>query len=235
MNGLRFLVSYFSILLVAFSVNAYPSDIEEMKLKLGKHSLSIPENNIIDSNVPFWLSLVPGLSPSTGEILLLIEAEDIASRVEGYQAYDGKLKTDVHLRIEVLDEAALKQILDPQMQVYSDVWFARGLFNDRMVERHEASGFYKVYKKGIKNFWTVVKIFPDIAQPMPDDPFSFWVASCTEGESPMTQTGHVTTCGTKLIFDDLLLDFSVSGINLHVIDDVKTMLTRQLLLWKNQQ
>ncbi len=234
MNGRSLLISCFFVLLTAISVGTYAFDVEEMKLTLGEHQLSIPKSNIIDPNVPFWLRLIPGLAPSTGEILLLIDAEDIANQVEGYQAYDGELKNNIHLRISVLDVNALNQILDPQMHVYSDAWYGRGLLEGRTIELHEKSRFYKLYR-GDDTFWTAVKISPDASQPIPDDPFAFWVASCHKGEAPLTKSGFITSCLTKMVYDNLLLDFSLNGINLGVVDGVKTMLSRQLLLWKNQK
>lgn len=213
-------------------VDAYPINLEKVEeVRLGQHILKIPSRNLIES-MPFWLRLVSGLAPTHGEILLKIEAEEIAAEVSGYQTYEEKLKNDVSLRLEVLDEKALKQILDPEMHVYSDIWYGRGLFRNRIIEKHEKSGFYKVYEKGIQNFWSAIKIFPDATKPIPEDPFSFWVAGCVNLGTSMTKTRETTSCRSKFVYQNLLLDFSINEINLHVIDDVKAELLRKILLWK---
>lgn len=224
-----FVFGVMPLFLLTHTYSSNSASAEEVRL--GEHVLEIPFENLAES-MPFWLRLIPGLAPSRGEILLKIEAEEIAIKIPDYQAYEGKIKNNIFLRIEVLDEEALKQILDPEMHVYSDIWYGRGLFRNRIIEEHEKSGFYKVYKKGIKNFWSAVKILPDTTKPIPEDPFSFWVAGCFRSSTPMTKTGETTSCQSKFVHHDLLLDFSVNEINLRVIDDVKAELLRKILSWK---
>ena len=197
MRGRFGFVKNFLLLWVVF----YPADVftietETMRVKLGEHGFNIPKKNILDPGFPFWLQFVPGLAPSAEGMLLTIDAEEMAARVEGYQVYDGKYKAFTSLIIEVPDDAELKTYLDPEFHIYSDAWYGRGFQANQVIERHDVSGFYKAYR-GDDTFWTALRMIPDSTQPIPTDPFSFWVASCVAGNSPLTQTGRITNCKSR--------------------------------------
>ena len=219
---------------VSLLISAYAHALnlgEGEEVKLGKHVLEIPSENLFES-IPFWLRLVPGLAPSYGEILLKINADEIAEEVSGYQVYDGKLKNDILLRLEVLDEKDLKQLHNPVSNIYYDIWYARGPYKNRVIEDHDGSPFYKVYDKKPYIYWSALRVYPDATMPMPDDPFSFWLASCIERETPITSTGHITSCDSRVVHDGLLFDFSINGLNLHLIDAIRASLVKKILSWK---
>ena len=223
---------FFGIMYLFVTANAHSLNLEKVEeVRLGEHALKIPTENLVSSR-PFWLRLIPGLAPSHGEILLTIDADEIADEVPEYQVYDGKLKNNISLRLEVLDEKSLKQLLNPELYIYSDIWYGRGLYENRVVEKHTSPVFYKVYDKETNIFWAVLRVYPDMTIPLPDDPFSFWVANCVEHEAPMRSTGHIKSCQSKFVYDDLLLDFSLNEVNLHLIDAIKAALVQKILLWR---
>ena len=218
--------------LLFVTANAHSLNLEKVEeIRLGEHLLEIPSKSLAES-IPFWLRLIPGLAPSYGEILLRVGADELAEEISGYQVYDGKLKNDIYLRLEILDEKSLKQLLDSELHIYSDIWYGRGLYENRVVEEHAGSAFYKVYNKETHIFWAALRVHPDTTIPIPDDPFSFWVAECVERGAPMTSTGHITSCQSQFVHDDLLLDFSINEVNLHVIDAIKVALVKKMLSWK---
>lgn len=222
----------FSVALLFLSAHAYSvNSAQAEEVRLGKHVLKIPADNLV-SSIPFWLRLIPGLAPSHDEILLKMGAREIAEEVPGYQVYEGKLKNDVRLRLEVLDEKNIEQLRNPVSNIYHDIWYGRGPYDNRVVEDHDGSPFYKVYDKKPYIYWSALRVYPDATVPMPDDPFSFWVASCVEHNAPITSTGYSTSCQSQLVHDDLLLDFRINEVNLHLIDAIKSLLVKKILLWK---
>lgn len=224
----------FGVMPLFLSAHAYSSNSEKVEaVRLGQYLLEIPSENLAES-IPFWLRFVPGLAPGYDEILLRIDADEIAEEVSGYQVYDGKLKNDILLRLEVLDEKGLEQLLNPISNIYSDIWYGRGPYDNRVVEDHASSPFYKVYDKEPYIYWSALRVYPDATMPMPDDPFSFWVAGCIEHEkTPMTSTGYAS-CQSQFVHDNLLLDFNFNEVNLHLIDVIKATLLKKVLSWRKQ-
>lgn len=222
----------FNITLLFLSVHVYSiNSVQAEEVRLGEHVLKIPAENLV-SSIPFWLHLIPGLAPSRNEILLKIGAGEIAEEVPGYQVYEGELKNDISLHLKVLDEKGVEQIRNPVSNIYSNIWYGRGSYDNRVVEDHDGSPFYKVYDKKPYIYWSALRVYPDATMPMPDDPFSFWVASCVELNSPITPTGYSTSCQSQFVHDDVLINFRVNEVNLHLIDTVKAALVKKLLLWK---
>lgn len=222
----------FGVVSLLISTHAYASNLGKgEEVRLGKHILEIPSENLFES-IPFWLRLVPGLAPSYGEILLKIDADDIAAEILGYQTYVGKLKSDILLRLEVLDEEGIEQLHNPVSNIYHDIWYGRGPYKNRVVEDHDDSPFYKVYDQKPYIYWSALRVYPDATMSMPDDPFSFWVASCVEHNAPITPTGYSTSCRSQFVHDDFLLDFSINEVNLHLIDAIKAALVKKILSWR---
>ena len=126
MNALVNLVHAFCLFLAVISMSADAFDMDTVKIKVGKHHLTVPERYMIEPQIPIWLRWVPGLAPSEGGIILDIKAEDIAAEVPGYQIYDGRYKADCILLIQVKGEKELKTYLDPHWHYYSDMWYGRG-------------------------------------------------------------------------------------------------------------
>ncbi|MCY4214770.1 MAG: hypothetical protein OXF68_14250 [Gammaproteobacteria bacterium] len=120
---------------------------KEVRMTLGKHELCIPAQNLRSHELPPWLKSATGLPPGN-EILLFVGAEEVAHNVKGYVPYYGNIPDDLLFSVKSVDEERRKALLDPEMRVYSDSWYGRGFFDNRVVEPH-ASGFYKVRQTGI--------------------------------------------------------------------------------------
>ena len=215
------------------AVVLHAGGVETVRVTLGEHRFDIPKKNILDE-MPFWLKFIPGLAQSRGGRLFAIPAEELAGRVTGYQIHDGKLKMGITGSVEVLDEADLRTYLDPNTHIYSDIWYGRGLYENLIVEWHEEFGFYKAYREGDDVFWKVLRIPPQSREKMPDNPFDFYVASCVNGTSPITQSGGICSCDTRVIYDNLYFKFSVYEINLHLIDEIRSAVLDIFKEWEEQ-
>ena len=205
------------------TTNSSRSIEKEVQVILGKHALCVPQQSILNLSWPSYLKEVEDKLPRSTSVGLLITAKEAAGLIDGFQAYDGSHSRDLRFLVELLDEADLAAYLDPEMHVYSDSWYGRGLMANRVVEPHE-SGLYKVQAEGINVFWNAVKIHPDASKPPPRDPFSWYMASCSETTSPLTATGNLTSCTTMFVYDDLRFSVSFNGKNLAVVEDIRALL-----------
>ena len=195
----------------------------EVQVILGKHTLCVPQQSILNLSWPRYLREVEDKLPRSTLVGLLISAEEAAGLIDGFQANDGSLSDDLRFLVELLSGADLAAYLDPEMHVYSDSWYGRGLMANRIVEPHE-SGLYKVQAEGIKVFWNAVKFYPDATKPPPRDPFSWYLASCSETTSPLTATGKLTSCSTMFVYDGMQFSVSFNGKNLGVVEDIRALL-----------
>lgn len=219
-RSVNFVRHLFWIWFMLHAVTSHAVGAETMQVQLGEHRFNIPKKNIREA-VPFWLQFIPGLVPERESLMFTLEAEQVAGRVAGYQVYDGELKADLMGLVEVLDESELQTYLDPNTHIYSDIWYNRGLYEDLITEWREELGFYKAYQEGDDVFWKVLRIPPRSREDMPDNPFDFWVASCVKTTSPLTNTGHITGCRTRVFYDNLYFQFRVYLLNLHLIDEIR--------------
>ena len=204
-------------------VNSSSSTQREVQVVLGKHVLCVPQQSILNLSWPRDLRKIEDKLPRSVTVGLLISPEEAASRIDGFLAYDGTLRNDLGYLVELLNEADLAAYLDPEMHVYSDSWYGRGLMANRVVEPHQ-SGLYKVQAEGIDLSWIALKVYPDASKPPPIDPFSWFMAACHETTSPLTVNKKLTSCTTMFVYDDLRFSVSFNGKNLAVVEDIRALL-----------
>ena len=228
---IKILMTGVLVMVALSSAVAYNKDM--IKVKLDNQHFSIPKKNVLSPEEPFWIRFIPGLRNPVAEISLIIDAEEVALNVEGYQVFDGEYKSNIILRVEILGDRELTQTLDPNMHVYSDPWYGRGRFEKRIIEKDPESGFYKISNEaGYGVFWTALKIYPEKHKPIPENPFDFWIASCSEGNAPTTVSGKITNCSVMFVHKNILLDFKIKGFNLKRVDDIKGFLLKKLQEWE---
>lgn len=194
--------------------------------------LYIPNEYFLEAERPFWLRYIKNLRPAS-DVLFIIDAEELANNIESYQAYDDRYKADIYVIFEFLNKNELDDFLDPNTITYSDPWYGRGLYQNRIIEKDPESGFYKVSSQaGHGVFWLATKISPSAQKEMPKNPFDFLVASCVDGKAPLTQSGKITTCDLRFAHQNVLIDASIDGFNLIRAEAIKSFLVKKLIEWK---
>ena len=220
------------VMLTALSLAAGSCGLspKEVRVVLGKHELCIPVENLRSHELPAWLKSATGLPPSKA-ILLIVGAEEVARHVEGYVPYYGDIPDNLLFSVESVDEKSRRWLLNPEMRVYSDAWYGRGLLDNRVVEPH-ASGFYKVRQAGIYSFWDALTIYPDSTQPAPTDPHSWFLAGCWGVTTASTEPGTQVNCLSKFVHEDLLFHVYLNEESLAVVEDVRAFVLQRVLSWK---
>lgn len=233
MNSARLAGHLLWVWFMLHSAILHAGGAETMRVQLGEHRFNIPKQNIREE-FPFWLQFIPGLAPDLGSLMFTIAAEEMAKRVAGYQVYDGKFKMDTAGLVLVLGEAELQTYQDPDTHIYSDIWHSRGLYENQVVEWREEFGLYISHRGRNDVFWDLLRIPPRSLDEMPADPLDFWVASCVNGSSPLTDTGRISRCRTTLFYDNLHFQITLYMFNLHLIDGVKSAVLDIFKEWEEQ-
>lgn len=201
---------------------------DEARVVMGRHEFLIPKGYILNSPLPQWLRSVADLPPSLPRVSLLIPAREVAAGIDGFQEFNGQLADDLIVGVELLDEDGLRTYSDPEMYVFSDPWYGRGIHKGAKVGLHP-SGLYQV---GIGwSVWKVMKIPPDPSLPPPDDPYSWFIGSCREASTRLTRTDPAYSCTTMFLHADLRINVYLDGINLPVVEEVRAFVVERLESW----
>lgn len=142
------LIPCFAVVLLALSFNVDASDVGEVEFELGNQKLSIPKKIVLESHLDLGMS-------QTAPVLL--EAESISESIKGYQVYGNGRKNDLFLTLSGF--GGEKEYYSSKW--YTDVWHGRGYYDRRIIERHELSEFYKMYRRGDSLLWKLLRVYPD--------------------------------------------------------------------------
>lgn len=201
-----------------------------IRFNLRDQVFHIPEKNSLERGVPGWLRWLPGLDHSSREVLIIFAAHEVLAAVDGYQTEDGGYTEDVRGLLAVMNETERRRYLDPGQ--YVDLWEASGSYQDRIVEKYK-DGWYKVFRKVEYPYsWALLKRNPEDATQIPDDVSDFWIAHCLDGGSSVTKSGTHTTCKTRIIKDDLLIEFNVSEQNIGLVEEIGIFLVSEIASWQ---
>ena len=211
---------------------------ETVRLDIDGDAFEIPEHYLVTQR-PFWLKYIPGLLPDPDGASLVVRAADMAARVPGYRTHDGDVEATIWFTLEKPGSEKLAAYLDPEMHVYSDVWYGReylggGRYRETPdaweVEPYGNSGLYKVRRRGPRSstgidFWTAVRIPPRSLERIPENPFDFYVGACsTRPSAPRMESSLRDSCRTRIISGDWVIGFGVDGMNLHLIGEINVAL-----------
>ena len=202
---------------------------DEARIMLGRHGYCIPKNYILNSPLPKWLEAVADLPPSAPRISLLFPADEVAGRIEGFQEFNGQRADNLIVGVELLDADGVRTYSDPELHVFSDVWYGREGYEDAVVGPHP-SGLYQV-GVGWRTLWKVVRFPPDPNVPPPDDPYSWYVGGCVQAISRLTRTNPAYSCSTMFLHEDLRITVYLDEINLPVVDEVHAFVVESLGSW----
>ena len=202
---------------------------DEARVVMGRHEFLIPKGYIINSPLPQWLESVADLPPSVPHVSLLIPAREVAAGIDGFQEFNGQLADDLIVGVELLDEDGLRTYSDPETHIFSDVWYGREGYEDAVVGLHP-SGLYQV-GVGWRTLWKVLKVRPNPSVPPPNDPYSWFIASCVQASSRLTRTDPAYSCTTWFLHEDLRINVYLDAINLPVVDEVRAFVVERLESW----
>lgn len=227
--ALLLLLIVMSVILGRIVLSAENSE-KVIQFNLGNHVFHIPEKNSLEKGVPGWLRWLPGLDHSSREVLIIFSAHEVSASVDGYQTEDGEYTEDIRGLLAVMNDVERRRYKDPSQ--YNDLWNASGSYQERIVEEYR-DGFYKVFRKVEYPYsWALLKRNPEAADHIPDDVSDFWVAHCLDGGSSVTKSGTHTTCKTRLVRDDLLIEFNVSEQNIGLVEEIGDFLVSEITSWQ---
>lgn len=205
------------------------SDGDELvPVRLGQYRLAIPARYTQDSVIPAWLRWLPGLDNGFHDLLLTIDADEVAAAVPGYRPKDGRYVEDLHIRLVAYDETT-KLDIDPQHFV--PMWTGVGEMKGRILELDAEAGLVRSYRRiGSRDFWDIY-LLPPGSETIPDNLYSYWVASCLKLGSPLTASGSATNCDSNVVADHIAVDLTVSEQNIPLIHQVRAYLRNLVLRW----
>ncbi|MCY4214767.1 MAG: hypothetical protein OXF68_14235 [Gammaproteobacteria bacterium] len=202
---------------------------DEARITLGRHEYCVPKEYILNSPLPRWLKSVAELPHSSPEISLIFPAAEVARNIKGFEKLNGQLADDLIVGVELLDAAGVRTYSDPELHIFSNVWYGRGRFEDAVVGPHP-SGLYQV-GVGWRTLWKVVRFPPDPTMPPPDDPYSWYIGGCVQASSQLTRTNPAYSCSTMFLHEDLRINIYFDEINLPVVDEIQVFVVEQLESW----
>ncbi|MDZ4380600.1 MAG: hypothetical protein U0942_04590 [Parvibaculum sp.] len=219
------LIGTLAISAVAYEATSLLSDT--YRVALGQHVFNIPTQYSRQGAA----SQLTGADEDSRSYMLEFSAEDVAAEVSNYKTTNGSYRENIRavLIAPTFDES--KRYQSPGY--LKDIWNAEGSYRDAIIESYAGRSWLKVYRKIEYPYsWAVLREMPEKNRSVPENVFSFWIANCLSGNSPITQSGEIVICQSYALDQDIVIDFYISEQNLDVIEDVRLFLKSKIELWK---
>lgn len=199
-------------------------------LKLGNNSLEIPQRYLKDSStIPPALQWLPSLDDNSKELLLTIDADEMAGNIPGFKPADGDYRDDVRIRLSALTPVERSRYLDTSR--FSEAWSKTGSYHDAIVEQDAVNHLTRIYRKvEYPNSWESFKIPP--TEKIVGDIYSIWTGHCIQSRSPLTPSGVLALCKSYVIVDDMAVNFTVSEQNISKVDALRSYLSGLVSSWE---
>lgn len=223
------------VLAAAFGTQAITYALSDaVQIKLWQHTFLIPKSIAMDRAgvMPDWLINMSALDDGSSATLFRFDDQLIKANVEGYKVdSDNQFKDDIEGLIIALTSQELSNYKNPQTYAQlANLWLGTGSYRDRKVEAAEISGWYKVYRAvEYPNSWMLLNQFPDSEKPVPNLVTDFWISSCLMLGPQGKRNG---SCRTYELIDDIVVEFSISDYNLHLLDEIRAFIKSQVQEWK---
>lgn len=223
-------VGVFVCITVASAAMTLPAIPELQKVQLDGQNFEIPQRYFQDGGrAPSWLRWLPGLDEGSRELLLTIDASEVAAAVPGFKPKDGGYSDDLRLRLVVLKEKEKRRYIDPNQ--FAEIWNSEGSYRGRIIETDSETGFVRVYRRiEYPNSWEVFTVSPEL-KPLPHDLFAFWIGHCLSSRSPLTPSGSLALCKSYVVVADIAVNFTMSTQNLVNTKRVRNYLTELVSQW----
>lgn len=228
---------FFIALIAAFGIQATTYALSDVvQIKLRQHTFLIPKSIAMDrtSVMPDWLINMSGLDDGSSSTLLRFDGQEVKASVPNYQVDDdNQFADDIGVLMTALTPEEQNAYIDPNDHtMLRDLWQATGSYKSRKVESAARPGWFKVYRTvGYPNSWVLLNRFPDSDQPVPDKTEDFWVANCLLLGPKDKRVG---SCRTHALIGDIVVEFSISDYNLHLLDEIKVFITNCVKEWKQR-
>ncbi|WP_155400604.1 hypothetical protein [Vibrio nigripulchritudo] len=208
------------------------SDVVEIKLR--QHTFLIPKHVAMDreSVMPDWLLNMSGLDDDSSSTLFRFDDQEVKASVPTYQvASNNQFADDIEVLMTALTPEEFNAYIDPNDHtMIRDLWQAKGSYTSRKVEPAEIPGWYKVYRTvEYPNSWALLNQYPDSEKQVPETTQDFWVAHCLMLGPKDKRVG---SCRTHVLIGDIVVEFSISDYNLHLLDEIKAFVKSQVQEWK---
>jgi hypothetical protein len=201
-----------------------------VNVQLAKYSLRIPRENLFEDEIPWWIRMIPGLDTTGGDSKRYrISAEQVGKAIDGYQIRDGIIDEEVSGILWALtkEEVALEN--DPFLGEYGKAWLGTDSYSERIIEKESQTGLFRVQNKYKNLGWMYMKRDPREAGPLPKERSEYWVATCLEIKGiPKPESLRVNCNSSVRLYPDFAIDFSVSGQNISVIEQVREFLKAEV-------
>ncbi len=183
------------------------------------------------AQAPSWLYNL-GLDDDEGDFLLTVKADYMAKNLDDYKPDIGNLREDILLYLAVLTKEETQAYQDPARADGKRIWFGEGWYKNRVIK--EYGGYYKVYPdpKYMRQ-WDLLSVYPDSTKPLPKKFADFYVATCHEVNNTVATASPFDTCNVQMVASkNLLIEFSVSEQNLHLLPEIKKFLVNLIESWE---
>lgn len=197
------------------------SDVDTIKTRLGPYTLQIPEANSLEGKAPFWIAMIPGLDSGAKSTNIIFSEDEVAAAISGLDPETELLGTLSYVTQEEYNTAR-------HHPFGVDLWYGRGAHKHKTFEPWEGTGLYRAFyaQHHKKVFWEVVRMLPDPSRPPPDDIQDFFVANCS-GDFDAGKS----SCRTFVLFDRLLVEFSVEEPHLLSIEEIRQFIQEKVSSW----
>lgn len=224
------LVALLLLSMAGYTVSVFMS--KTVTARLGPYLFEIPKRYAREGSIPRWITRLSGLDDGSRVFMLEFPAEELASAVSGYHSRDGHYVEVIRAILNVLEPYEAARYENPDR--YRDLWEKLADDQEGIVEPFRNTDWFKVYSSSDHYLWDVVKTLPNNEVKIPKNPLDFWVAGCRTGvgKSPITKTGEIESCLTYAFYDDIAIEFYISGQNLHLIDEVRIYLRDKIESWR---
>ncbi len=189
-------------------------------MNLGQYVFHIPEKNSMEGQAPFWLKTIPGLDDDVRSASIVFRVDDLRRAIPGFSG-----TVDLFATLSVLSEIEIARQYDPSF--YHDMWYLSGGFKDAKIEPLGQKGFVRIYRKGARNMWRILRQRPSPTKLIPTEEQKFWIASCSTGAP-----GKPASCNSSYFFNnDLLVEFHFSEDDVGRIDSIREYIRASVLSW----
>lgn len=197
------------------------TDTDTVRITLGPYKLRIPEANSLQGKAPFWIAMIPGLDSGEKSTNIIFSSDEVAASIPGL-APDTELLGTLHYVTEEEYDAYRHHSLGV------DLWYGRGAHKHKRFEPWEGTGLYRAFdaRHDKHVFWEVVRMRPDPHRSPPDNIQDFFVANC----SGNFDAGK-SSCSTFVLFDRLLVEFSVKEQKLLRIEEIRQFIKEKVSSW----
>jgi hypothetical protein len=205
-------------------------DSNTQHVRLAGRDFEIPRRFLQESEAyPWWLRWLPGLDTGTRELLLTINASDVANFVSSYKTHEGQYSDDLHVRLVVLTAEERRRYADSAK--FADIWNANGSYRGEIIDFNPSQGFRVFRRVEYPNSWELFTISPKVSR-LPADIFSFWLGSCLKLHSSLTSTGVIVDCSSYALAGDIAVNFRTTDQNIQAVPEIRKYLIHLVSQWQ---